>query len=168
MKRTIKIKRCIPFQPKQVWQAITDPKLLGDWFMENDIELKLNHEFTFRKDPQPGWNGITYCRIIKIENERHIAFTYKGEASGEKTLACAGIHSEVAANSVKGIFTKLDTILSFTLIPDCNGTCIVIQQSGFNGIKLILVSYVMQMGWKKLINKLNLTLKKIDKENLYK
>ncbi|MHB8929246.1 MAG: hypothetical protein ACYC4T_03800 [Melioribacteraceae bacterium] len=53
--------------------------------MANDIKPELNHYFTFRMTPQKGWDGITHCEVTAIEPLRHIAYTYRGEATGEKT-----------------------------------------------------------------------------------
>ena len=153
MKRTIKLKTVLPYAPEKVWQALTDARLLGSWFMENNIKPELDHYFTFRMAPQKGWDGITHCEIIAIEPLKHIAYTYRGEATGEKALACAGIHSDAANKITKGIFTKLDTVLSFMLEPTCGGTILSLQHSGYSGLKLIIVSLVMQMGWKKQLRK---------------
>ena len=135
MKRTIKIKRYLPYPVSQVWQAITDSRILGKWFMENDFEPSLNHEFTFRKPPQKGWDGITYCMVTELEPLHKVAYTYCGAASGEKTLACAGVHSELADSVAKGIFTELDTVLKFTLTSDSRGSCLVLDHSGYKGFK---------------------------------
>lgn len=153
MKRTIRIKQELPYKPEQVWLALTDSKLLGKWFMENDIKPIANHEFTFHMAPQKGWDGITYCKVIEVEQEKYISYTYQGEASGEKTLSCAGIHSDVADKAAKGIFTKLNTVLSFKLIPNSGGTILELEHSGFSGLKLVIVSFVMGMGWKKQVEK---------------
>ena len=145
--------------------ALTDAKILGSWFMENNIEPHLGHYFTFRMAPQKGWDGITHCEITAINPQKHIAFTYQGEATGEKALACAGIHSDKADKLTKGIFTKLDTVLSFTLEPTCGGTVLSLEHSGYKGLKLVLVSLIMQMGWKKQLNKkLPRVLEKMAKE----
>src|SRR5215216_2153835 len=130
MTRTIHMKIFLPFQIDKVWLALTDSNLLGKWFMENDIKPELNREFTFRMAPQKGWDGITHCKIIKLETCKHIAYTYCGEATGEKALACAGIHSDTADKVSKGIFAKLDTVLSFTLESTCGGTMLTMKQSG--------------------------------------
>lgn len=153
MKRTIKLKTVLPYSPDKVWRALTDAKLLGSWFMENNIKPELNYYFTFRMAPQKGWDGITHCEITAIEPIKHIAYTYRGEATGEKSLACAGIHSGTADKMTKGIFTKLDTVLSFTLEPTCGGTILSMEHSGYIGLKLIIVSLIMQMGWKKQLRK---------------
>ena len=153
MTRAIRLKKFLPYTPEKVWMALTEPGLLGSWFMKNDIEPKLNYEFTFRMAPQKGWNGITHCKIISIEPQKHIAYTYRGEATGEKALACAGIHSEAADKMTKGIFAKLDTVLNFTLEPTCGGTILSLEHSGYKGIKLVIISLIMQMGWRKQLSK---------------
>lgn len=153
MTRTIKLKTVLPYTQATVWQALTDSKQLGSWFMENNIEPLPGHYFTFRMNPQKGWDGITHCEIIAVEPQRYIAYTYRGQATGEKALACAGIHSDNADKLTKGIFTQLDTILSFTLEPTCDGTILSMKQSGYKGLKLYIVSLIMQMGWKKQLRK---------------
>lgn len=153
MTHTIKLKTVLPYSQEKVWQALTDPKLLGSWFMENNIVPAVGHYFTFKMKPQKGWDGITHCEIIAVDPQKHIAYTYRGEATGEKALACAGIHSSTADKLTKGIFTKLDTVLSFTLEPTCGGTILKMEHSGYKGLKLVIISLIMQMGWKKQLRK---------------
>ena len=153
MTRTIKLKTVLPYSQEKVWLALTNPNLLGSWFMENNIEPKHGHYFTFKMKPQKGWDGITHCEITAVEPLRHLAYTYRGEATGEKALACAGIHSNTADKWTKGIFTKLDTVLSFTLEPTFGGTILSMEHSGYKGLKLFLISMIMQMGWKKQLRK---------------
>ncbi len=153
MKRTIHRKQFLPYPTAQVWEALTDHNMLGKWFMENDIQPVVGHEFTFRMEPQKGWDGITYCTITDIDENKKIAYTYQGYASGEKTLACAGIHSELADSAAKGIFAELDTLLEFSLEPTCGGTILKMEQSGYKGLKMVIVSFVMGMGWKKQLGR---------------
>jgi uncharacterized protein YndB with AHSA1/START domain len=153
IRRTIKLKTVLPYQQGRVWQALTDATLLGNWLMENDIKPVQGHYFTFRMRPQKGWDGITHCQIIAIEPQRFISYTYRGQASGEKALACAGIHSQAAGELTKGIFTNPDTVLSFTLEPTCAGTILYLEHSGYDGFKLILISLIRLMGWKKQLKK---------------
>ena len=115
--------------------------------------------------PQKGWDGITYCRVIEIEPLRKLVYTYQGSATGEKALACAGINSEMADSVGKGIFTELDTVLSFTLTLTTEGTRLTMEHSGYKGLKLVIVSYIMGMGWKKQLHKkLPIVLEQIAKE----
>ncbi len=153
MKRTIRIKYHLPYTQEQVWRALTESRLLGKWFMENDFKAEVGHEFTFRMPPQKGWDGITYCKVMELDELNSITYSYQGKANGEKTLACAGIHSEMADKAAKGIFTELNTVLNFKLSASCGGTALEMQHSGFEGLKLVLVSFVMGMGWKKQLQK---------------
>ena len=86
MKRSIHLKTFLPYPTEVVWEALTDPKLLGQWLMQNDIEPKPHHQFTFRMAPQKGWDGR-------------------------------------------------------------------MEHSGYKGFKLVLISYIMEMGWKKQLKK---------------
>ena len=57
--------------PEKVWRALTDPALLTEWLLPV-IELKLEPgaAFTFKAQPQPGWDGIVNCRFLEIEAQR--------------------------------------------------------------------------------------------------
>lgn len=153
MNRTIRLKTFLPYKKHIIWSALTQKELLSKWFMENNIEPRINHEFEFKMAPQRGWDGITHCKIIAIEAGSQISYTYCGEATGEKAMACAGIHSEKVAQASKGIFAALNTILTFRLEPTCGGTLLFMEQSGYEGVKMMLISLIMQMGWKKQLRK---------------
>jgi uncharacterized protein YndB with AHSA1/START domain len=163
MKRNVKIEQILPHAPERVWHALTDQRTLAAWFMENDFVPELHREFTFRMKPQRGWDGLTHCEVIALDPPHHIAYTYRGEASGEKPLACAGINSRYADEAAKGIFAKLDTVLSFTLVSERSSdgieqTRLVLNHTGFKGLKLIVVSFIMGMGWHKQLRRLSAVL----------
>jgi uncharacterized protein YndB with AHSA1/START domain len=162
MTRAIKIKTVLPYSTDQVWRALTDSKILASWLMENDLKPEPGRYFTFRMAPQKGWDGITHCQILELRDQQYIAYSYRGEATGEKALACAGIHSDAVHSVTKGIFAKLDTIVSFRLQPTCGGTILHLEQSGYKGIKLMIVSMIMKMGWRKqLMKRLPMTLQQL-------
>ena len=97
----------MPYKREQVWLAITDSGLLGKWFMENDFTPSVGREFTSGMAPRKRWDGITHCRVTEFEPLQKVAYTYRGSASGEKTLACAGIHSQMADKAAKGASRSL-------------------------------------------------------------
>jgi uncharacterized protein YndB with AHSA1/START domain len=142
-----------------VWQAVATGNGLSRWLMPTDAgALKLGEAFTFQMKPQRGWDGTTFCEVIALDPGRELAMTYRGKASGDKAMRCAGIENELAQSSVRGIFAELDTVLRFSLVadPTCSGaerTRLFVAQSGFKGIKMVLVSFIMQMGWKKLVTR---------------
>jgi uncharacterized protein YndB with AHSA1/START domain len=168
MKRDIRIERLYPHAPERLWRALTEPAVLGSWFMPNDFEPELGRAFTFRMKPQRGWDGVTYCEVIELEAPRRVAYTYRGRASFEKTLACATIHSDHAVGhaaavaervgadaALKGVFTELDTVLRFTVEPaGGGGSRLLLEHTGFQGFKQALVSVVMGLGWGKVLRRL--------------
>jgi uncharacterized protein YndB with AHSA1/START domain len=53
---------------QEVWRAITDPRMLALWLMENDFEPRLGARFVLRRaDPTPGWRGWVACEVIELE-----------------------------------------------------------------------------------------------------
>jgi uncharacterized protein YndB with AHSA1/START domain len=92
--------------PEKVWQALTDPALLGEWLLPvTDLELDPGTPFTFKAQPQPGWDGIVHCRFLEIEAQRKLSYTW--------------------------VVGDIDTVVTFTLTPTPLGTRLVLVQSGF-------------------------------------
>ena len=93
--------------PQKVWRALTDPALLTEWLLPVvGLELAPGAAFTFRAQPQPGWDGTVNCRFTAIEPLRKLSYTW-----------------------VVGDF--IDTIVTFTLTPTPSGTRLSLVQSGF-------------------------------------
>ena len=109
MQRDLKIVRTFVQPPKRVWRALTDSRELASWMMENDFVAESSHPFTFRMKAQRGWDCFTHCEVTTLEPQRRLAYTYRGHATGEKPLHCAGVESKVADRKGRGIFFDLDT-----------------------------------------------------------
>ena len=94
--------------PKKVWRALTDPALLAEWLLPA-IEFKLEPgaAFTFKSQPYPGWDGSVNCRILEIEAQRKLSYTWVVGDMG------------------------LNTVVTFTLTPTASGTHLSLVQSGF-------------------------------------
>ncbi|MFO7178664.1 MAG: SRPBCC domain-containing protein [Pseudomonadota bacterium] len=96
----------LPHPPEKVWRALTDPTLLSEWLLPVfDHELRPGASFTFKADPQPGWDGVVNCRFVEIEP-----------------------HTKISWQWVVG---DLDTRVTFTLTPTPTGTRLNLVQSGF-------------------------------------
>ena len=53
---------------EKVWRALIDPVLLAEWLLPVvDLKLEPGAAFTFKAQPQPGWDGIVNCRFLEIE-----------------------------------------------------------------------------------------------------
>ena len=94
--------------PEKVWRALTDPELLAEWLLPViDLELEPGAQFRFEAQPQPGWDGIVRCRVLEIEAQRKLSYTW---VAGEGWL---------------------DTVVTFTLEPTASGTRLSLVHSGF-------------------------------------
>jgi uncharacterized protein YndB with AHSA1/START domain len=134
MQRDLRLEKIYPHPIQRVWAALTDPRALATWLMENDFQPMLGHRFTFRARPQPGWDGFTYCEVTELEPPRCLAFTWRGGAG-------------------KGRPPTLDTTVRFTLEAVQEGTRLVFEQRGFAGYKGFLLSFMLGSGWKKMLNR---------------
>ena len=92
--------------PEKVWRALTDPVLLAEWLLPvRDLELAPGAAFTFKAQPQPGWDGTVDCRLLEIEAQRKLSYAWS--------------------------VPFLDTVVTFTLTPTAVGTRLSLVQSGF-------------------------------------
>jgi uncharacterized protein YndB with AHSA1/START domain len=92
--------------PEKVWRALTDPVLLAEWLLPVvEVKLEPGAAFTFKAQPQPGWDGSVNCRILEIETHRKLSYTW---AVGD-----------------------IDTVVTFALTPTASGTRLSLVQSGF-------------------------------------
>jgi uncharacterized protein YndB with AHSA1/START domain len=92
--------------PEKVWKALTDPELLAEWLLPViDLELDPGASFTFKAQPQPGWDGIVNCRFLEIETHRKLSYTW--------------------------VVGDIDTVVTFTLTPTALGTRLALAQTGF-------------------------------------
>ena len=126
MAKTIRFEATYPYPPQQVWVALTDPAALGDWLMPNDFEPRLGHRFQFRTKPAPGFDGIVNCEVIELDEPRRLAYRWMGG--------------------------DLDTVVSFELHAHGDSTRVVMEQSGFSGMRGLMVSRILSDGWKRMIN----------------
>lgn len=93
--------------PEKVWRALTDPVLLAEWLLPVlDLKLETGAAFTFKTQPYPGWDGTVNCRMLEIEAQRKLSYTW-------------------------GVGELLDTVVTFTLTPTPSGTRLSLLQSGF-------------------------------------
>ncbi len=92
--------------PEKVWRALTDPVLLAEWLLPVvDLKLEPGAAFTFKAQPQPGWDGIVNCRLLEMEAHRKLSYTW--------------------------VVGDMDNVVTFTLTPTASGTRLSLVQSGF-------------------------------------
>ena len=92
--------------PEKVWRALTDPVLLAEWLLPVlDFRLEPGAAFMFKTQAYPGWDGTVSCRLLEIEAQRKLSYTWT--------------------------VPFLDTVVTFTLTPTASGPRLSIVQSGF-------------------------------------
>jgi uncharacterized protein YndB with AHSA1/START domain len=98
----------LPHSPETVWRALTDPALLTEWLLPvAELPLEPGAAFTFKTQPYPGWDGTVHCRIVTIEAQRKLSYTW---VVGEMDI---------------------NTVVTFMLEPTASGTRLSLVQSGF-------------------------------------
>ena len=115
-KQSILVDYDLPESPEKVWRALTDPSLLEAWLMPNDIEAEVGHQFTFRTQPVPGWDGIVHCEVLEVAPQKRLVYAWRG---GSKKL--------------DGYGHELDTVVTWTLTPTTEGgTHLHLEHAGFD------------------------------------
>ena len=89
----------LPHATEKVWRALTDPALLAVWLLPVfDHRLEPGAAFTFKTQPQPGWDGIVNCRMLEIDAHRKIAWRWVvGDIDTVVTFTITPLSGEVAA-----------------------------------------------------------------------
>ena len=122
-RRSIIVDYPLSAAPAKVWRALTEPELLADWLMPNDIKPLVGHDFTFRTDPAPGFDGIVHCKIIELKQTSRLVYSWR-----------AG---------------PIDTIVTWTLTPTpSGGTHLRLEQSGF-GPEHGMTYDILSKGWRE-------------------
>jgi uncharacterized protein YndB with AHSA1/START domain len=124
---SVVVERDLPYPPEKLWRALTQPHLIEEWLMKNDFKPATGHQFKLRMDAQPGWDGVIDCRVLVVEPNKTLSYTWG-------TLG-------------------LETVVTFTLTPTAAGTHLRMEQAGFpsdrpqnyNGAKY---------GWQQFLGKL--------------
>jgi len=102
MLESIEISQFINQSPQKVWEALTKPELVQQWWAKGDIQPKIGHQFTL----DMGNFGIQHCLVKAVDKEILVEYDF-----------AIGV---------------LDTTLRWQLIPQENGTLLQLNHSGFN------------------------------------
>lgn len=109
--RSLIVERTMPHPAAKVWRALTSGPMMATWLMTNDFEPVVGHRFNFRATPMMGWNGVTDCEVLVIEEPTRLVYSWN--ASGEQAEG------------------GLKTVVTWTLTPVDGGTAVRMEQSGF-------------------------------------
>lgn len=123
--RAIVVEYDLPHSPAKVWRALTEPELLGQWLMTNDMKPVVGHKFTFTSTPRPGWDGVCHCEVIEVDAPRRLRYSWRGGAGA----------------------SLLDSVVTWTLTPTpSGGTRLGLEHAGFAPANAMAFE-VMSKGW---------------------
>jgi uncharacterized protein YndB with AHSA1/START domain len=88
--------------PSAVWRALTDPELHARWWAAGDVRPVVGHRFEL----DMGQFGKQPCEVLAVEHERLLQYRF---AAG-----------------------TLDTIITWRLAPEGNGTRLTLTHEGFD------------------------------------
>ena len=141
MTKNIRKEIFCPSPPEDVWEALTKPEEISAWLMATvDFKAEAGAKFTMQAKPMGKWDGRIYGEILIAEKPRLLSYTWKGDQM------------------------KSNTVLKWTLTAKDNGTMLVLEHTGFTGMKDYILGVFHAMGWNKFLKKLNTRLQKNGKE----
>jgi uncharacterized protein YndB with AHSA1/START domain len=124
--RSVVIERVMPHPPEKVWRALTQSAMMAEWLMPNDFEAKQGHQFKMTWSNN-GYSGVIDSKVTAIEPHSKLAYTW----------ASMGV----------------DTLVTFTLVPEAGGTRLRMEQSGFDPANKNALGGAMH-GWTGFLEKL--------------
>ncbi|MEH0108845.1 SRPBCC domain-containing protein [Tersicoccus sp. MR15.9] len=108
---TIHVEQTLPHPVERVWAALTTPSQLAVWLMPNDLELVVGHRFTMQGQPMEivGFSGVVASEVLEVVPQQRLRLTWQDA------------HNPAS----------LDSVVTFELTPEGEGTRLVVEQDGF-------------------------------------
>src|SRR5262245_27416534 len=128
-KPQIRLESFMEATPADVWKAITDKALVSQWLLETNIEPIPGFKAYFKMKHVPGFDGNIVSEVIAVQENKLFEYTWQGG------------------------WMKKPTTIRFTLEEKPNGTLLIVEHWGFEGILGGLLRRMMSGGWKKKITK---------------
>lgn len=136
MKRDIKLKWFYPHPVEVIWECLTNPEILKEWSLQSgDFKAEVGFKWMAESKPRPkmDWDGKMYFEVLEIVPLQKLSYSFKG---GPR----------------EGVY-NLNTVVNWILVPKDGGTELHLEQTGFDGMKNYISSFIMEMGWRNKVAK---------------
>jgi uncharacterized protein YndB with AHSA1/START domain len=138
--RDIVVEDVLPYPPERVWKALTTAELIGKWLMPNDFEPVVGKRFTFKTRPIGEWDGVVQCEVLEVVANHRLVYSWKGGAD--------------ANNSSTNYGSRLDSVVSWTLQAEGQGTRLRMVHAGFRSPGNDFAYDAMSPGWGRIMGRL--------------
>ena len=137
----IVVDEIFPHAPETIWKALTTGELIGRWLMEaHGFEPVVGNRFTYRTTPAGEWDGTIRCEVLEVVANERLVYSWKGGHEGNV-----------------GYGSRLDTIVTWTLVSVPDGTRVRVVHSGFVLPRNDTAYRNMSDGWKTVVRRLDET-----------
>jgi uncharacterized protein YndB with AHSA1/START domain len=124
-----------PHAPETIWKTLTSGELMGRWLMApTGFEPVKGKRFTYQTTAAGAWDGVIHCEVLEVIPNERLVYAWKG-----------------GHESNTGYGARLDTIVTFTLFREQNGTRLRLVHSGFVMPENEMAFTNMSNGWKKVV-----------------
>ena len=95
----------------KVWKALTEKDELKEWvMMPTTFEPVAGKEFTFKTEPMENWDGYIYCKVVEVEVNKKLVYTWNAEFINAETLVTILISEKGGITEVTLIHTGWEKI----------------------------------------------------------
>ena len=137
--QAIVLDEVFPHAPDVIWKALTSGDLIGRWLMApQGFAPVIGNRFTFQTVAAGAWDGTIHCKILEVVPNEQLSYAWRG---GDERN--------------EGYGSKLETVVTFSLIAAEAGTRLRLPHSGFQLPKNDTAYRNMSEGWKKVVRKLD-------------
>jgi uncharacterized protein YndB with AHSA1/START domain len=134
----IVVDETLPHAPETIWKALTSSALIARWIMEpTGFAPVEGTRFTFRTTPAGAWDGTIHCQVLDVVPNERLVYSWKGGDDGNA-----------------GYGSRLDTVVTWTLSREPNGTRVRLVHSGFELPRNEAAFTNMGRGWRTILPRL--------------
>ena len=130
------VEQVFPHAPDIIWKALTTGALIARWLHMPVVgfEPAVGRQFTFQTTPAGQWDGIIRCEVLEVVPPERLVYAWRG-----------GHESNI------GYGARLDSVVTFTVTKEAQGTRLRVVHSGFLLPKNETAFRNMSGGWKKVV-----------------
>lgn len=137
--QAIVLDEVFPHAPDVIWKALTSGELIGRWLMApRGFAPVIGNRFTFQTVAAGAWDGTIHCEVLEVVPNERLSYAWRG---GDERN--------------EGYGSKLETVVTFSLVAAEAGTRLRLTHSGFLLPKNDTAYRNMSEGWKKVVRKLD-------------